>query len=73
LDTELPDLNVVVDDLQDYGVYAHDVDVAFDGDELFGSDDADEHVSQRNREKILQPRRGKAYMKHCLEEVPVEN
>jgi hypothetical protein len=51
LDTKLPDLNAVVDDLQDYGVYTHDVDVAFDRDELFSSDDADEHVSQRNRGK----------------------
>jgi hypothetical protein len=51
LDTELPDLNAVVDDLQDYGVYTHDVDVAFDRDELFSSDDVDEHVSKRNRGK----------------------
>lgn len=79
----------LLDEVIDYGVYAHDVNVDFDVEELSDSDasvdeedNLDEHeiagqhqnANQGNRVKNTTARqRREAYMKHCLPAVTVEN
>lgn len=50
LDTELPvDLNAMVEEMEEYGVYADVVDVDFDVEELSNSDDSTDELQNANQ------------------------